>query len=466
MLSLPLDVIIIASLILKKDGEVYAVGGCIRDTLTGREPKDIDLATTLSPEQTMKLDDTGTNRWHVSCLPIGIEFGTIVCIIEFDDEPNIKHRVEITTLRKDIKTDGRYTEVTFSANIKQDLERRDFTINAMAINIGDPWMRDIIIDPFNGQEDLKNRIIRAVGDPEKRFQEDYLRMIRACRFTGYGDGFTIEPRTWAAIVKYKHELLKYVSMERIRDELIKMMMTPHPDKCINALKNTGLLPYVIPPLHKCVGVGQNKFHNEDIDEHCIAVCKHLPADRPILRLAGLLHDVGKPITKEGEGDYCSFHNHEIKGARIAYNFMRNYLKFSNEDCEYVSLMVRYHMFYFSIDSKKKTIKRWLRKIKGLHKDLFILRMADRAGNKAKAGLPLVTVYMEDLMAKIKEIEEWKEPINVSDLKISGSDFIAIGHKPGPQFGIVLRALLERILDDPTLNEISILKEMAKELFRG
>jgi putative nucleotidyltransferase with HDIG domain len=463
---LPLPVIVLASLILDKEGTVYAVGGCVRDRLTDREPKDIDLATDLSPETMLKLDDTGNDQWHVTCLPIGIEFGTVVCIIEFNNEPNVKHRIEVTTLRKDISTDGRHAEVSFSKDIKEDLERRDFTINAMAVNIGDPWEHDIIIDPFNGQEDLKNRIIRAVGDPEKRFQEDYLRMVRACRFTGYGDGFTIEPRTWTAIAKYKHELLKHVSVERIREELIKMMMTPHPDKCINALKNTGLLKHVIPPLYDCVGVEQNKFHAETVYEHCVAVCKHLPADKPILRLAGLLHDIGKPITKDGDGANCSFHNHEIKGARIAYNFMRDYLRFSNEDCEYISLIVRYHMFHFDLDSKKKTVKRWLRKTKGLHKDLFILRMADRAGNKAKTGRPLVTTYMTDLMAKIKEIEEWEEPMSVLDLRISGANLIEMGYKPGPQFGIILRALLEKVDDDSSLNETKKLEELAKELFRG
>ena len=465
MLTLPASVKIVASLILSTGGKVYAVGGCIRDTLTNKEPKDIDLATNLSPQSILELDDTGDVGWHISCLPIGIEFGTVVCIVEFNNESNIKHRVEVTTLRKDTETDGRHTKVSFFANINEDLERRDFTINAMAINIGDPWASLTIIDPFKGKEDLKNRVIRAVGDPEKRFQEDYLRMIRACRFAGYGDGFTIEPHTWAAITKYKHKLLKHVSIERIREELIKMMKAPHPDKCINALKNTGLLQNVIPPLAKCVGVGQNKFHDEFVYDHCVAVCKHLPADRPILRLAGLLHDVGKPATKDGDGANCSFHNHEVKGARIAYNFMRDY-KFSNEDCEYVSLMVRWHMFHFDLDSKKKTIKKWLRKVKGLEEDLFALRVADRAGNKAKVGRPLVTMYMEDLMTKIKEIKEWKEPMSIIDLKISGKDFIAMNYAPGPQFGVVLRALLEAVLDDPSLNETEKLKELAEQLFRG
>jgi putative nucleotidyltransferase with HDIG domain len=457
MLIIPPYIAVVRDLIRKRGGRIYAVGGCIRDMLLGQEPKDIDLATTLVPTDILKLDDTCIGEYYVSAYPIGIEYGTVVFMIN-------NKRVEVTTLRKDVKCDGRHSEVEFTDNIHVDLERRDFTINAMAADIteGQPLC---IIDPFGGEQDLKNRTIRAVGNPEERFQEDYLRMVRACRFAGYGDGFTIEPGTWAAITKYKGKLLDHVARERIREELIKMMGTTHPSKCINALKNTGLLEYVIPPINNCVGVEQNRFHAETVYEHCIAVCDHLSPDRPILRLVGLLHDVGKPATKEGDGDNCSFHSHEIKGARLAYNFMRNYLKFGNEECEYASLMIRHHMFHFDLDSKKKTIKRWLRKVKGPYQDLFLLRMADRAGNKAKAGRPLVTTFMEDLLSKIREIEEYEEPMNVADLKISGSDLIAMGHTPGPQFGVVLRALLERVLDEPSLNKAEKLKELAKELLR-
>jgi putative nucleotidyltransferase with HDIG domain len=461
MLTIPPRVAVVVDLLRTRfeHGLVYATGGCIRDMLMGREPKDIDLATSILPPFILGLDGAKHDDCTVHALPIGLEHGTVVLIVS--DEAG-SERVEVTTLRRDLKCDGRHAEVEFTTDIYLDLERRDFTINAMALDLTNP--KAGLIDPFGGQDDLKNHTIRAVGDPELRFKEDYLRMVRACRFAGYGEGFTIEPQTWAAIGKYNSKLLDHVARERIREELIKMMKTPKPSKCINALRNTGLLQFVVPPVHNCVGVEQNRFHAETVYEHITAVCDHLPANRPLLRLVGLLHDVGKPITKEGEGDSCSFHNHEIKGARIAYNFMRDYLKFSNEECEYVSLMVRHHMYHFDLNSKKKTIKRWLRKVKGLQDDLFILRMADRAGNKAKVGRPLVTTYMEDLQKKCQEIIEWKEPMSIADLNISGRDLIEMGYTPGPQFGVVLRALLERVLDEPALNEAEKLKELAEELF--
>ncbi len=347
ILNIPPRVAAVRDLIHERfeHGEVYAVGGCIRDMLLGKEPKDIDLATTVLPPLILGLNNTCAGQYTIHTMAIGYEYGTVVLLVT---DKEASERIEITTLREDVACDGRHAEVKYTTDIFLDLERRDFTINAMAVRLTRSGKVGRVTDPYKGQEDLKNRTIRAVGDPNLRFREDYLRMVRACRFAGYGDGFTIEPHTWAAIAKHRGKLLNFVARERIREELIKMMGTPYPSKCINALKNTGLLEHVIPPLCSCVGVEQNRFHAETVYEHCVAVCDHLSLARPTLRLAGLLHDIGKPVTKDGDGDYSSFHNHEIKGARLAYNFMRDHLKFSNEDCEYVSLMVRHHMWRFGI----------------------------------------------------------------------------------------------------------------------
>jgi poly(A) polymerase/tRNA nucleotidyltransferase (CCA-adding enzyme) len=349
--------------------------------------------------------------------------------------------------------------VRYTDDIVEDLLRRDFTINATAIDLRKP---DTIIDPYSGRKDLTDRVIRAVGVPDNRFEEDYLRMVRACRFAGYGDGFDIEPNTKDAIRMHASALANHVAAERTRDEIIKMMKTTKPSKCMEAMKETGLLQYVIPPLAECIGVEQNRYHGEDVYEHCIAVCDNLPPDRPILRLVGLLHDCGKPITKEGTGDSCSFYNHEVKGARLAYQFMRDY-KFTNSDCEYASLMIRHHMFHFDRSTKRKTIKRWLRKVGGLYQDLLMLRMADRAGNKAKASKALVTSHMMDLMHKIAEIELYKEPMSTADLAISGETLKELGLQPGPLFGKILRRCLEAVLDEPSLNTHDDLVAIAKEI---
>jgi len=455
LLDIPPTVQAVVDLIISAGGRVYAVGGCIRDNLRNQSPKDIDLATTLYPTKLLKLDQSQQNGYLIHVVPSGILFGTATFVVQKDGEKTI---IEVTTLREDISCNGRKAEVKFTKNILVDLARRDFTINAMAVEFTKNNCSGELIDPFNGQKDLESRIIRAVGDPIVRFKEDYLRTIRACRFAGYG--FYIEHNTKEAITACAPQVLDYVAKERIRDELLKMMATWQPFLCIDALKDTNLLASVIPPLAKCIGVTQNFHHNETVYEHCIAVCNYLLPNNPILRLAGLLHDVGKPEAKVSIGDSCSFHNHEILGARIVYNFAKKY-HFSNDDCEYLSTMIRWHMFHFDLDSSKKTIKKWLRKVKGLHTDLLELRKADRAGNKAKIGRPLVTNYMQDLMDKIKEIEDYKEPMKITDLEFSGLDLIAMGYSPGPLFREILGALLERVLDDPSLNTNKALKSIVE-----
>jgi putative nucleotidyltransferase with HDIG domain len=438
--------------------DVWVVGGYVRDMLVGAMPGDIDLATTATPEQVQSMLRY-TSVVPTSVVPVGIEFGTLkVLLLGPGAKPYAEF--EITTLRKDLLCDGRHAKVEFTTDLAEDLARRDFTINAMAYNL----KTKELIDPFNGQEDLKNRTIRAVGDPATRFKEDHLRMIRACRFAGYGKGFAIEPKTWAAILEHR-KLIQGVSKERIRDEILKMMKTPKPSKCINALRNTGLLHQIVPLVAIGIGVEQNKHHAEEVYDHCVATCDHLSPDNPILRLVGLLHDVGKPSTMEGEGEEAHFYNHEIVGAEAVYDWMREY-KFPREDCEYASLLVRHHMYHFTYETKLSTIKKWMGKLKGHHWDLMDLREADRAGNKAKEGKPLVTAHQEYLMSRMREIEKYKPPMSVKDLDIGGHDLIEMGFSPGPIFGAILDDLLDEVLEDPNLNEKEILRGMVEERNKG
>ena len=437
----------------------WIVGGAVRDLYTESEPHDIDMCTDAVPSEVESIFLlAGNDEYNYFTRPIGIEFGTIQVVV-LDRILAETCEIELTTLRKDLSCDGRWAEVEYTDDIVEDLGRRDFTINAMAM----PLDGGELINPFDGLVDLHNRTIRAVGNADDRFKEDALRMIRACRFAGYDKGYTIEPITWAAIKRNKL-LVNNVSRERISMELMKMMAVPKPSKCINALKNAELLELMIPPVAVCVGVEQNQYHDELVYEHCIMACDAAPQDNVRLRLAALLHDVGKPGTAERDkfdGEF-HFYNHEVTGATIAYEYLMDY-RFGRDIAEYVSLLIRHHMFRFTKETKRKTIKRWMNKLKGYHEDVIKLRLADRAGNRAKRDRPLITQAMRDLLHEIEEIKNTKEPMSLQDLKFSGNDLIEMGYTPGPIFGIVLNQLLERVLDDPETNKLEVLSELAKEI---
>jgi len=455
MIEIPGYIWTIVELLLTKGNQVYAVGGCIRDSLLGNQPKDIDLTTDVLPNQMLALDRGFRNGYSISVLPVGIEFGTVVFVLQ---ENNNNYRVEVTTMRQDIQCDGRHAKVAFTTDILKDLARRDFTINAMAIQLYANHTQGPIISVPDSLQDTNKETIRAVGLPERRFREDYLRMIRACRFVGYFKDGIIDPVTKDAIKKLSRNIKK-VSKERIRDEIKKMMLTCKPSRCIEALRQTGLLRKILPIVADCIGINQNQYHDEQVYDHLLACCDAIPKNRPLLRLAALLHDVGKPITKAGKGKHSTFYNHEVVGAEIAYNWAKQY-KFSAKDCEYLSKIVRFHMFHMDYDTKRKTIKRWLAKLNGLFYDIFMLRIADRMGNKAKKGRRLITSYMKRLLQQVKEIKEYKEPLGVNDLAISGKTLLEMGYSPGPLFGKVLHKLLEEVLDDPTKNNADQLKQLA------
>ncbi len=366
-MKLPKEVKNIVDKLTKQNLEAYVVGGCVRDLLLKKKAKDWDITTKARPEQIQKIfpDSFYQNK-----------FGTVTVKTKSKD-PTLKE-IEITTFRTEQKyTDKRHPDkIAFAKKLKDDLERRDFTINALALD-----EKGEIIDLFAGQKDLKEKTIRAVGKPADRFNEDALRMLRAVRLT-IELGFKIEAKTLKAI-KENAGWLQAIAKERIRDELIRMIMSETPDQAIELLRKTKLLQYIIPELEKGVGVSQNRHHIYTIYQHSILALKFAAQKKFALpvRLAALFHDIAKPQTKRGQGPDATFYNHDILGAKFAINVLQR-LKFPKKTIEKVALLVRNHMFVYGVDEVSEAgVRRLLRRV-GLAniKDLINLRVADRLGS--------------------------------------------------------------------------------------
>ncbi len=437
----------------KADFDAYLVGGCVRDLLRENPPaggpKDWDITTNATPEEIQKIfPETFYEN----------EFGTVGVVTESED-PTLK-TIEITPYRKEAKySDKRHPDsVSFAVSLEEDLKRRDFTINAMAMGI--KKNKTELVDLFNGQKDLKNKIIRAVGEPEDRFNEDALRIMRAIRLSAELD-FNIEEKTEKALEK-KKGLLEMISKERIRDELIKILMSEHPDKGLEKMRETGILQYVLPELEEGYGIGQNKHHIYTVWEHNIralmhAVAKNWPLE---IRLASLLHDIGKPRTKEGNGPDSTFYSHEIASAKMTARILAR-LKFPNKFSEKVLKLVRWHLFFS--DTEVITLSAVRRLITNVGQeniwDLMKVRFTDRVG----MGRPKEEPYrLRKYEAMIEQA--LRDPLSVSMLKIDGNKIMEIADiKPGPKVGYILHALLEQILDDPSLNTEEWLQENAKRL---
>ncbi|MFH0819403.1 MAG: HD domain-containing protein [bacterium] len=432
--------------------EAYAVGGCVRDFLLGVKAKDWDITTSALPEQIQKL------------FPKSVylnKFGTVT-IYEIVGKKSAVGPIEVTTYRLDEKySDQRHPDsVKFTRNLNEDLARRDFTINAMALKLSIVNRRptSVIIDPLGGQKDLKNKIIRAVGEPEKRFKEDALRLMRAIRFAATLN-YEIEPKTWQAIKKAAF-LIKRISIERIRDELIKIISSKQPAEGIEKLKEANLLKHILPELELGIGVDQNKHHIYTIYKHSILSLKYCPSQDYRVRLAALFHDIAKPQTKQGEGPDATFYNHDIVGARISQKIMRR-LNFSREDIDRVSLLIRYHMFYYDVEVVGEAgVRRLIRKV-GLEniKDLVDLRIADRLGSGVPKAKPYKLRHFEYVVEKVGH-----DPISVKMLKINGHQLMTILKiKPGPKVGAILDVLLAEVIDEPKKNDPIHLKKRIVEL---
>ncbi len=429
---------------LTKGGfECYLVGGSVRDMLLGYEVYDYDFATNAHPETVMRL--------FRKVVPTGIKHGTVSVIIG-------QRAFEVTTYRSDgTYIDGRRPEtVLFSQTLEEDVKRRDFTINGLAYDLD----REVIIDYIGGLQDIEEKVIRTIGDPIARFNEDGLRAFRACRFAAKLN-FKIDPETFNAI-KQTLEISKMVSIERIREELMKLLDSEKPSVGIEYMRTCGLLQQFLPELADSYDLSQNRYHKYDIYYHSIYSCDGAKKEMPIIRLAALLHDIGKTPTRRmgNDGDF-TFYNHEVIGAKMANRIMKR-LKFSNEDINHTINLVANHMFHYTDEWTDGAVRRFMRKV-GMENidDLFYLRIADRKGNGARNGLPAPILKLQK---RIEKIIDEQNAITVRDLNIDGHVIMQeFNLTPGPIIGKVLNELLEMVLDNPDMNTKEILLAKARDI---
>lgn len=430
----------------------YLVGGCVRDLLMGKIPKDWDVATNAKPEQITKLFK---KTFYEN------KYGTVTVVNEEETEPALRS-IEVTPFRKDAKySDKRHPdEVTFSETIEEDLGRRDFTINALAY---EPSKRQVI-DRHNGQLDIKDKVVRAVGQPENRFEEDPLRIMRGVRLATEL-GFMINKETLDAMQR-KADLLGFVAQERIRDEFSRIVLSRDLMSGIIILHKIGALKQFLPELEEGVHMKQNGDHIYDVWEHTLRVAQHAAdKDWPFhVRLAALFHDIGKPRTREWnkEKNDWTFYGHDVVGARITRQIMER-LKFNKQLSETVERLVRYHMFFSDID--KITLSAVRRIIRNVSReniwDLMHVRNCDRIG----MGRPKESPYRLRKYESMIE-EALRSPTSVGMLKIKGEDVLReTSILPGPKIGHILHALLEEVLDKPELNEEGYLRNRARELVK-
>ncbi len=447
-MRIPADVSHIIHMLNENGHEAYAVGGCVRDVLLGREPQDWDITTSARPEEVKAL--------FRRTIDTGIEHGTVTIMID-------KTGYEVTTYR----VDGEYEdhrhpkEVLFTPNLTEDLKRRDFTINAMAYN-----EESGIVDKFGGKEDMERHLIRAVGNPTDRFNEDALRMLRAIRFAGQLD-FHIEETTLGAI-KEISQTLDHVSAERIRVELTKLLCSQGPEKMLIA-REVGLTQVFLPEFDQMCETKQNNPHHYlDVANHSIEAVKKVneiyqrgdfprSKDQIILVFAALLHDVAKPLcqTTDEEG-IDHFFNHDIKGAELAGQIIRR-LKFDNETWGIVTKMIQFHDYRY--EGGKRALRRLMNRV-GMKTMpyLFALQEADLLAQSEYMRSEKLQ-RLEQAKQLYREIVAAGEAVTVKDLAVTGKDLIEAGVKQGPEIGQCLATLLDRVLEEPELNHRDTLMQI-------
>ena len=449
-LSIPKEVTHVTEKLEKAGFEAFIVGGCVRDLILDRKPKDWDVTTNANPDEIISLF---TKTFYEN------DFGTVGIVNEETEDETLRV-VEATPYRIESEySDNRHPDnVTFSQQIEDDLQRRDFTVNALAYSVSNK----IILDLYKGQEDIRDKVIRAVGDPVKRFTEDGLRILRAVRLSTELQ-FEINPEIEKAILEYSH-LLKNISMERIRDEFTKIIMSDKPMNGLLSMKKLGLLKYIVPELEKTIGVEQGGAHSYDVWEHLLRSLQH-SADKNYaleIRLAALFHDISKPESRRnGTGKKVwFFYGHEVLGARTAKKVLTN-LKYQTKIIEKVVTLIRWHMFFS--DTEQISLSAVRRMIINVGReniwDLMNLRITDRIGT----GRPKEDPYrLRKYHAMIEEA--LRDPVSVGMLKIDGRKIMNVTHvTPGPKIGFILHALLEEVLDDPTRNTSEYLENRTKEL---
>lgn len=429
--------------ILKKAGfEAYTVGGSVRDMIMNRPTKNWDFTTNATPTEILKVFKEGFYNNIFGTVGVPQESGEIY---------------EITTYRtEESYTNRRHPDIVkWGKDLREDLARRDFTINALAFE------GKKLIDPFQGQKDIENKIIRAVGEPQKRFQEDALRLLRAIRIASE-IGFLIEEKTFAAIKK-NASLIKKISGERIREEIFKILATSFPADGFSLLRNSGLLAKILPELEKCFGVPQKspgRHHIYDVGTHSLLSLKNCPSENPSVRFATLLHDVGKPVVfKKDEKGLITFYNHEVISSSIIRN-IANRLHLKRQDREKLTTLVRWHQFTVDEFQTDSAIRRFIRRVGQENiKDIFDLRIGDRLGGGC---LTATSWRLKKFMQRTIEVQ--KHTPQVTDLKINGDDVMRIlGIRPGPKVGKILTALFNEITQDPQKNEREYLLKKIKQV---
>ncbi len=468
-IKIPIYVQKVVRMLSKEGYQVHLVGGSLRDVVLDIEPEDWDLATEAKPEEMLQIFPKSVST--------GARFGMVSALIS--GKGGEIFEVQVTTFRSEEKyIDGRWpSEVTFINDIDLDLGRRDFTFNAMSLDLGnadcddcDEYQELPLHDPFNGLRDLGLRVVRAVGTPLERFKEDGLRGFRACRLASQLD-FDIEEETFIAI-KEALPVSKQVSMERIREEFMKLLIhSPKPSKGIDLLRKTGLLEIFLPELLEGIGVEQKMFHANDVYWHSLKSCDVAPDS---IKLSALLHDIGKPRKSTGDGH---FYGHDKESAEMSKIIMKR-MKFSNAEIERVYRLVINHMFcypYVSDDMDDITIqnvqehewtdaavRRFIARVGEENLDeLFQLRIADASSNPKASFSPEEIRYLQD---RISEVRSDDMALKVTDLVINGDDLIEIGIPRGPVIRNVLENLLQKVLDDPILNNKEKLLKEAKEFY--
>lgn len=469
-ISIPEYVQKVARMLSKEGFECYLVGGAVRDIVMGKEPRDYDLATDALPDEMLNI--------FPKSVSVGAKFGTVMALVQ--DNFGETHEVEVTTFRSESDyVDGRWpTNVTFVDEIDKDLGRRDFTFNAMAIDLSNVEMdgseepKELnVYDPFNGIKDIELKKVRAVGTPIERFKEDGLRAFKACRLAAQL-GFEIEEDTLKAIAE-SVPVAAQVSMERIRDEFMKMLLkSSKPSIGIDLMRQTGLLVLFMPELLEGLNVEQKLYHHDDVYWHNLRTCD---VAHDSVKLAALLHDIAKPRTDMGNGH---FYGHDSMGADMAEEIMKR-MKFPQAEIKRVKLLIKNHMFYYphmeddmSEEEKGKielhqwsdaAVRRFLQRV-GLENidDLFKLRLADAQSNPMTAFKPEEITLLQQ---RISNVLHQDMALKVTDLKINGEDLVELGIPRGPEVGKILKELLEIVLDDPMMNTKEKLLEKVKENYK-
>lgn len=464
--SVPREITLITEGLRGKGFEAYLVGGCVRDLLLNKKPKDWDVTTNAKPEQIQAIfpDSFYENDYGTVGVKTGSEDKTLAI-------------VEVTPYRKEsaYSDKRRPDKVDFGASLTEDLARRDFTINAvaydesksstkfssdLALDKGHPVGQ--IVDPFGGIKDIKDKVLRAVGDPSQRFEEDALRMMRAVRLVAEL-GFAIEGET-ASAIKQNSKHLSHVSRERVRDELVRILLSSQPMMALVLAHRLDILEFIAPDLMRGVGVEQNQAHSYDVFEHNLRTMQHA-ADKEWgldVRLAGLYHDISKPETRKWSDEKrdWTFHGHDVVGSRVTKKALEN-MHFPRETAEKVSKLVRWHMFFSDPDVVTlSAVRRIIVNVgkENIH-DLLHLRVCDRIGTGRPKEQPF---RLRKYMAMVDQA--LRDPISVSMLKTDGNRLMKMFHtKPGPKIGWTLNALLEEVLENPKLNRTEYLDKRSREL---